>query len=141
MQRKKTITITGNGVIGVTEVTITEISVSKVLAMLRGENSIISLPLPAMLEEFKQLLPLAMDVPLDKLLAGDLYYDDLTALYDAFKETNPAFFESARALNLDGALAGFLKTLIASFSGRLLTSLNSGTVPDALSTDSDISST
>jgi hypothetical protein len=88
-----------------------------------------------MLEEFRALIPLAMDVPLDDLLAGDLYSDDLTALYEAFKETNPVFFESARALGLDAVLAGGLKTIISSFSGRLLSSLSSGTAPAALITD------
>jgi len=133
MRRTKTIEIAG------LPVTISEIPVSKVFSLLDGEVPILKLsPLEAG-EKFKELLPLAFEGDFEALLAGNIFYDDMQAIYAAFKETNPAFFAVAQGMGLAEALANFLKTVLQNFSSRLLSSLNTGMAPNFGNMDTDIS--
>lgn len=136
MQRTKTIQIAGR------TITVSEISVSRIYKLLRGEESIINLPLPEALQQCKQLLPLAVDCDLVELLAGeDVFYDDVIALKNAFEETNPAFFETARALGLDSVLASILKKLVENFCSRFAGVLSTDTVQEYGITDTGFSQT
>lgn len=121
MRRTTTIEIAGQ------PLTVSEIPVSRILRLLRGEESIIHLPAVEAAEQVKDLIPLAFEGDFEQILAADLFYDDLQAIFRAFQETNPAFFETARALGLADALAGFVQTLLQSFCSKLLFSLNMGT--------------
>ncbi|RII29126.1 MAG: hypothetical protein CXR31_04485 [Geobacter sp.] len=123
MRRTKSIEVAGQAV------TISEIPVSVIFRLFRGEESLTTIPAVEAAERVKALIPLAFEGNVEALLSGDLFYDDLQAVYEAFKETNPAFFEMARALKLTEALAGFVKTLLQSFSNRLLFSLNTAMGP------------
>lgn len=134
MRRTTTIEVAG------LPLTISEIPVSRLLRMLRGEESILTLPTTEAGAKVRELIPLAFEGDFERLFSADLYYDDLQAIYEAFKETNPAFFETARALNLENALAGFVKTLLQSFSSRLLFSMNMDTALPPGTTDTDFSS-
>lgn len=121
MRRTTTIEIAGH------PLTVSEIPVSRILRLLRGEESILALPTVEAGERVKELIPLAFEGDFEQILAADLFYDDLQAIFRAFQETNPAFFETARALGLADALAGFVQTLLQNFCNRLLFSLNTGT--------------
>lgn len=135
MQRRKVIDVAGR------KVTVSEISVARIYRMLRGDDAIINLPLPEAFDKVKGLLPLAVDVDLEELLASDdLFYDDLTGLYEAFKSTNPIFFETARMLNLDSVLASILKRVVESFSSRFAGFQNMGTGLPHGTMDTDFSS-
>jgi hypothetical protein len=136
MQRTKTIQIAG------CEITVSEISVSRIYKMLRGDDAIINLPLPEALQQCKHLLPLAVDCDLVEMLAGeDVFYDDVIALKQAFEETNPAFFETARALGLGGVLASILSKLVESFCSRFAGALSTATGLPSGTTDTDFSAT
>lgn len=124
MRRSKTIEVAGLPLI------ISEIPVSKVFSLLRGTESIVALPTVEAGQRIQELIPLAFEGDFERLFAADLFYDDLQAIFEAFRETNPAFFETARALGLADALAEFVRTLLQSFCNRLLFSLNTGTVPN-----------
>lgn len=121
MRRTTTIEIAGQ------PLTVSEIPVSRILRLLRGEESILALPTVEAGERVKELIPLAFEGDFEQILAADLFYDDLQAIFKAFQETNPAFFETARALGLADALAEFVQTLLQNFCNRLLISLNTGT--------------
>lgn len=118
MQRSTTIEVAGILLI------ISEIPVSRIYNLLRGETSIMQLPVVEAAEKVKELIPLALTGDLDALLAADLYYDDLLLIFTKFQETNPAFFELARAAGLKDALAELVKTLLQSYCSRFRTSLN-----------------
>ena len=120
MKRTKTITI------GTREVIVSEISTTHVLGLLRGEQTIINLPLTEALERVKELLPMALNVPIDELLKEEIYSDDLNALYEALQETNPAFFLTARALNLHGTLATAYHVFTENFFNKWLSSQKTG---------------
>lgn len=134
MRRSTTIEVAG------LPLTISEIPVSRILRMLRGEESILTLPTTEAGAKVRELIPMAFEGDFERLFSADLFYDDLQAIYEAFKETNPAFFETARALNLEAALAGFVKTLLQSFSSRLLSSMNMDTALPPGTTATDFSS-
>lgn len=118
MRRKKLITI------GTHKVIVSEISASHVLALMQGEDSIISLPPTEALERVKTLLPLAVSVPLADLMKEEVYFDDLKTFYEALRETNPMLFETVKALNLGNVLANAFQNFTGSFSSKLLSSLN-----------------
>ena len=114
MSRKtKTITVAGR------EITFTEIAVNRVIAMLRGDTPLYSMPVSMALGELSQLAAEAIDCPLDDLLDMELYSDDIDQLKDALQETNPAFFDLARRLDLAGALAVLVKASIGAYCSSL----------------------
>lgn len=121
MRRTKTIEIAGQAL------TISEIPVSRLFNLFRGEASIATLPAIEAAAQVRELIPLAFEGDFQAILDADLFYDDLQLIYETFKETNPAFFETARAMGLSDALAGLIKTLLQSYSSRLLSLLNVGT--------------
>ena len=123
MRRTTTIEIAGQPLV------ISEIPVTKILRLLRGEESIMALPTIEAGAKVQELIPLAFEGDFTAILSADLFYDDLQNIFAAFQETNPAFFETARALGLADALADFVKTLLQNFCNRLLFSLNTGTAP------------
>jgi len=121
MKREKTIEVAG------LSITVKEISVIKLYTTLTGEKSVFTIPAVEAAGKLKDLVPLAIEGDLQDLLSRELFYDDLVLIFDAFKETNPAFFELARRLGLADALGGFVKTLLQTFSNRLAGSLNMDT--------------
>ena len=110
MQKKKAIVIAG------INVTVSEVSVTRIYRLLQGEESVVNLPLPEAMEKVKALLPLALDVDLADLLKEDIFSADIDLLVSAFQETNPIFFKIARALNVESVLAGLTRTLVTRFS-------------------------
>lgn len=110
MQKTKVIEVGGK------EVTVSEISVTRIFRLLQGEESIINLPLPEVMEKVKGLIPLALNVAIEELFEGDIYSEDIDRLIEAFKETNPVFFSTARALKLDSVLANLFSTQLMNFS-------------------------
>jgi hypothetical protein len=120
MQKKETIIIAGK------EVTVSEISVTRIFRLLQGEGSIINLPLPEAMEKVKGLVPLALDVDIHELLKEDIFSEDIDLLIEAFKRTNPVFFSTARMLKLDSVLASLIRTLLTNFSATFAGSLPPG---------------
>lgn len=118
MRRSKTIEVAG------VVLCISEIPISRLYSLLTGQTSIMQLPAVEAAEKVKGLIPLAIEGNLDALLASDLYYDDLLEIFNVFQETNPAFFELARAAGIKDALADLVKTLLASYCYRFRISLN-----------------
>ena len=135
MRKQEKITIGGIAV------TVSEISVTQIYRLLQGETSIMNLPLPEAMNKVKGLVPLALDVDIEQLLAADLYSGDIDQLVEAFKSTNPVFFKIARSLNLDGVLAKVLQSALTNFSAAFasslpqVTALESGTTDTASSTN------
>lgn len=134
-QKTKVIVIAGKNV------TVSEISVTRIYRLLQGEESVINLPLPEAMEKVKGLVPLALDVDIAELLEGDIYSEDIDNLVEAFKETNPIFFKIARTLQLENVLAGLIRTLLTNFSKTFAGLLPPGTVLESGLLDTDSSAT
>ncbi|HBA73392.1 MAG TPA: hypothetical protein DCZ63_14745 [Geobacter sp.] len=99
-------------IIGGKKITFTEIPANTILGLFRGENPVYELPVNAAFAEFAQLIPLAIDCPLEQILDLDIYGSDMLAIEEAFKETNPYFFQLALQLDLAGELIRLVKALI-----------------------------
>jgi len=123
------------------KVTISEISVTRIYRLLQGEESVVNLPLPEAMEKVKGLVPLAIDVDIKELLEGDIFSEDIDLIVEAFKRTNPVFFSTARALQLDSVLAGLTRTLLTNFSQTFAGSLPLGTALASGVMDTDSSAT
>lgn len=131
MKKQETIVIAGR------EIIISEISVSRVYKLLQGEESIINLPFAQIAEQVKSLLPLAIDISVDELIQLDIFSDDIDLLVEAFKRTNPFFFDLARTLNLGGVLADVIRLLLTNFSTAFVgSSLPDMPVPGSMESDS-----
>lgn len=118
MKQQKTIEVAGQ------ILKINELSALRVMGLLKGKESILSIPMDEIGTKIKSLLPLAIEGDLESLMAGDLYYDDLKAIYGAFKEVNPLLVEMAREVGLNEAVGTTLKNVISSFSSRFSGALN-----------------
>lgn len=112
-QKTKTISVAGKSV------TFTEIPMTTILSLFRGETPVYNVPLSSALAEFANLIPLAIDCPLDDLLDLELYSDDFQQIEAAFKETNPGFFDIARQLDLLGALKEIVKAIIGAYCSNM----------------------
>jgi hypothetical protein len=124
MRKQETIIISG------IEVTVSEVSVTQIYRLLQGETSIMNLPLPEAMHQVKGLLPLALNVDLEQLLAAEIYSGDIDLLVEAFKRTNPVFFKMASALKLDSVLASVLQSALTNFSEVFANSLPQGTASE-----------
>lgn len=118
MKKQKTIEVAG------LSLKVNELSALRVMGLLKGKESILSIPMDEIGTKIKSLLPLAIEGDLESLMAADLYYDDLKAIYGAFKEVNPLLVEMAREVGFNEAVGSTLKSVISSFSNRFSGALN-----------------
>lgn len=118
MQRTKTITVDN------LPITFTEIPVDTLLKLLVLDNPIFNLPLNAAFKELAGLIPHAIDCPLERILDLKLFSDDMTAIEEAFRETNPYFFQLALRLDLVAELKWIIKSIIGHYCSTMLSSLN-----------------
>lgn len=118
MKKQKTIEVAGQ------ILKINELSTLQVMGLLKGKESILSVPMNEIGSRIKTLLPLVIEGDLESLMTADLYSDDLKAIYGAFKEVNPLFVEMAREVRLNEAVGTTLKSVISSFSNRFSGALN-----------------
>lgn len=131
MRRTTTIEISGKKVV------FTEIPVNIIIKLLRGESPLYEMPVNVALGELAGLIPYAIDCPLDELLDLEMYSDETKIIIDAFKETNPAFFDMARQLNLLDALKALVKAVIGAYCSNMLilpsvaTAMQENTVMDS----------
>ena len=105
--------------VGGREITFSEIPVNKILMMLRGNAPLYALPVSSALDELSSLIPFAIDCSIDELLDLELYSADMAKIEEAFKETNPGFFDMARRLDLLAALKTLIKAVIGAYCSRL----------------------
>ncbi|OPX37522.1 MAG: hypothetical protein B1H12_04695 [Desulfobacteraceae bacterium 4484_190.2] len=96
------------------EITVKELTVRELLSFFE-EGETLSL------ETLGRLLEVAAD-GLDMEGLKDMAPGDIKLVWEGFREVNAVFFDTARALGVDEAVAGIRKSLVSDFCGLLASS-------------------